>query len=86
MTPGHPLIISIAADQSFLDATAGFIWRTNLGGGISHALVICGYDDSKHAYKVFNSWGTSWGDAGYSWIDYDLLPTVSYFYAYIINN
>lgn len=82
----HPVIISITADQSFLDATPGFIWRTFLGSGVGHALVICGFDDSKNAYKVFNSWGTAWGDAGYSWIDYNLLPTISSYYSYVINN
>jgi C1A family cysteine protease len=65
-------------DSYFYNAGPGFIWKsyspTLLG---QHAVAICGYDDAKHAYKVVNSWGTGWGDAGYSWIDYDFLPTVS---------
>jgi C1A family cysteine protease len=82
----HPVIITIATDQSFWDAQAGFIWKTYSGTpGISHSLVISGYDDTKHAYKVMNSWGTTWGDAGYSWIDYDFLPQASFYYSYVIN-
>jgi C1A family cysteine protease len=42
-----------------------------------HAISLCGYDDSKHAYYAINSWGTSWGSAGYIWIDYDFLATIN---------
>ena len=36
-----------------------------------HAVTIVGYDDSKEALKIFNSWGTEWGDDGYAWVHYD---------------
>lgn len=36
-----------------------------------HAMTLCGYDDSKQAFRIVNSWGTSWGDNGYLWVDYD---------------
>ncbi|MCD4793123.1 MAG: hypothetical protein K8R54_07825 [Bacteroidales bacterium] len=37
-----------------------------------HAMTLCGYDDSRGtagAFRVVNSWGTSWGDGGYIWVD-----------------
>ncbi len=48
-----------------------------------HAVVAAGYDDSVKiknlpsgqettgALRIRNSWGTSWGDAGYGWMPYD---------------
>lgn len=36
-----------------------------------HAMVISGYDNSKHAFRIRNSWGVSWGDNGSAWVDYD---------------
>lgn len=36
-----------------------------------HAMVLSGYDDSKHAFRVRNSWGTEWRDNGSIWVDYD---------------
>lgn len=36
-----------------------------------HAMTLCGYDDSKSAFRIVNSWGTGWGDNGYLWVDYD---------------
>jgi C1A family cysteine protease len=81
----HPVIITIIADNSFVNAKSGFIWKVNSGSGaLPHTLIICGYDDSKNAYKVMNSWGTSWADGGYSWIDYDFFPSQSSYYAYAI--
>lgn len=37
-----------------------------------HAMILCGYDNSKGAngaFRVVNSWGTNWGDNGYIWVD-----------------
>lgn len=39
-----------------------------LGG---HCVMLAGHDDSKQAFKVRNSWGTSWGLNGYFYMDYD---------------
>ena len=51
-----------------------------------HAIVAVGYDDvrkirnayqggveTKGAFLIRNSWGTSWGDAGYGWLPYEYL-------------
>jgi Papain family cysteine protease/Bacterial Ig domain len=74
----HPITMSFANDNNFNTAGPDYIWNAydaSKGYGL-HAITICGYDDSKHAYKAINSWGTTWGSAGYIWIDYDFLPTV----------
>ena len=82
----HPLIMTVNLDESFTNAPPGFIWKSFSGaGGFSHALIICGYDDAKHAFKVFNSWGTNWGDAGFSWIDYDFLSQTGGTWTFVIN-
>jgi C1A family cysteine protease len=82
----HAVIATIVADNSFVNAKTGFIWKTYSGSGAAgHALIICGYDDAKNAYKVMSSWGTAWGDAGYSWIDYDFFPTKAGAYTYVMN-
>ena len=42
-----------------------------------HAIVACGYDDGRKigphtgALMIRNSWGTSWGAAGYGWLPYE---------------
>lgn len=77
LSQNHPLIAGTSIDDNFTNATAGMIWNSFNGVyGSNHGYVICGYDDSRHAYKVINSWGTSWGDNGYTWIDYDFFGTL----------
>jgi C1A family cysteine protease len=74
----HPLIAAFTVDNSFFGAGPGFIWKTYSNtNGPFHCVAICGYDDSKHAVKIMNSWGTTWGEAGFSWIDYDFLATIT---------
>ena len=41
-----------------------------LGG---HAILICGYDNTTHLFKVRNSWGADWGDNGYCYFPYDYI-------------
>jgi C1A family cysteine protease len=77
LVANHALVSVITMDQSFYNATPGFIWKSFGTSYGSHALAVCGYDDAKHAWKVINQWGTNWGDAGYGWIDYDFFPTIS---------
>jgi cathepsin L len=36
----------------------------------NHAVMIVGWDDSKNAWLMRNSWDTQWGEKGYAWIDY----------------
>lgn len=36
----------------------------------NHAIVIAGWDDSKNAWLVRNSWSDQWGENGYVWVEY----------------
>ncbi len=36
----------------------------------NHAIVIVGWDDSKNAWLVRNSWSDQWGENGYVWVQY----------------
>lgn len=36
-----------------------------------HAVLIVGYDNDLNAFKIVNSWGTSWGNLGYGWVHYN---------------
>lgn len=59
---------------------------SNYGSG-SHAMAVVGYDDNYQitvngqtltgAFKLANSWGSSWGNNGYVWVVYDALRTTS---------
>ncbi|GAB4018183.1 hypothetical protein GCM10028808_51930 [Spirosoma migulaei] len=58
------------------NARANFTrWQPELSTSLSigHAMCIVGYDDTmfgKGAFKLVNSWGSTWGDKGYFWITY----------------
>lgn len=56
------------------------VWRGYTGGIIdiktdtdktNHAVVIVGWDDTKNAYLIRNSWSKDWGENGYCWVDYN---------------
>jgi hypothetical protein len=42
----------------------------NLAQQEGHSILIVGYDDSKQAWLIRNSWGPKWGMAGYAWFGY----------------
>lgn len=76
LASGYPINIGITVFESFESdsvAETGNIPLPNiqyeqcLGG---HAVCVVGYDDSKKAFIVANSWGEDWGDKGYFYLPY----------------
>jgi hypothetical protein len=67
----YPIFIAVQVDASFDNLTPPYIWSAKYGavrGG--HALTVIGYDDTKAAFKIQNSWGSYWKDNGCLWISY----------------
>ena len=83
---GHVVLLSITADNNFVNAGPGYIWSTYLGSGASHMVGLVGWDDSRNAYLAQNSWGTRWGSSGFIWITYTNTVSVSFFYSYYMND
>lgn len=61
-----PVVVALYATWRF-QAYAGGVFYESIGGGaLNHAVVLVGWDDSKGAWIMRNSWGTGWGEiAGY---------------------
>jgi len=51
-----------------------------------HAMALVGYDDSKNAFRVRNSWGTTWGDDGSIWVGYRFFCESFCFAAFVAQN
>jgi C1A family cysteine protease len=80
-----PVIFFIATDEGFDKITPPFTWKERCGRlGEIHSMVMAGYDDSRNAFLVMNSWGTSWGDKGFAWIDYQFFLANASPNAYIL--
>lgn len=64
----QPLTVSIEADQlKFQSYKSGVFDWTGCGTTIDHAVSLVGYgtENGQEYYTMRNSWGTSWGEAGY---------------------
>jgi hypothetical protein len=66
-----PAVLGINWYDGMMDPDAsGFLRVTGqIAGG--HAILCNGYNVTKKAYKVHNSWGMSWGNKGEAWISVD---------------
>jgi hypothetical protein len=66
----RPVVLSVRVDRAFEDLRQDKYARRDGTERGFHALLLVGYDDTKGAWKVLNSWGRDWGEGGYGWIDY----------------
>jgi C1A family cysteine protease len=60
---------AVYVDSYFQAYTSGTFTR-NASGNVNHAILLVGWDDSKAAWRLKNSWGTGWGESGLMWIAY----------------
>lgn len=66
-----PVSVSIMATPAFQAYTGGVFQESGIPvGDHNHEVVLVGWDDSKGAWLLKNSWGDHWGDHGYMWIKY----------------
>jgi hypothetical protein len=74
LSENKPVIIAMDCPNSFM--YAGELWKPDSSDykvwSQGHGLAVIGYDDDKFggAFEIINSWGTDWGNGGYSWIRY----------------
>lgn len=72
-----PLAVAVYVSPAFQAYTGGVFNEHDTSHDINHGVTLIGWDDSKSAWLIKNSWGAGWGETGgmgtehgYMWIAY----------------
>ena len=72
-----PLAVGIDATEALQSYGTEEVFDEHADGSVNHVVTMIGWDDTRHAWLIKNSWGTGWGstagfgsERGYAWIDY----------------
>ena len=67
-----PLSVAVNATNAMMYYMGGTFnsCTATTANDINHAVNLVGWDDSKGAWIMRNSWGTSWGEKGYGYVKY----------------
>jgi len=80
-----PVSAAVCVNSAFQRYTGGVFTGSWFCFTINHAIVLTGWDDSKGAWRLRNSWGPDWGEDGYMWIAYGA-QYVGYSANYVVYN
>jgi len=63
----QPVSVAVEADQNSFQFYSGGVMTASCGTNLDHGVLAVGYgtDAGQDFYKVKNSWGADWGEAGY---------------------
>jgi C1A family cysteine protease len=64
-----PLAVAVAVTSAFQAYKSG-VFNESSNADINHGVTLIGWDDTKKAWRIKNSWGTGWGESGFMWIAY----------------
>jgi hypothetical protein len=64
-----PLGVCVHVSEAFHSYAEG-VFDERLDEPPNHAVLLCGWDDTKGAWLIKNSWGTDWGEDGFMWTEY----------------
>jgi len=67
----QPVAIAIEADQVAFQLYSSGVFTADCGDTLDHGVLAVGYGtmDGTDYYRVKNSWGTTWGDKGYIYLE-----------------
>ena len=57
LASGYPIVVATIVDAAFRRWQSTDLYPGNSGDGGGHAMVVVGYDDSRQAFRLINSWG-----------------------------
>jgi C1A family cysteine protease len=91
LAEGRPIVIGAQLGDRFMrwNSDAILDYDTYLNPGMQHAyhaLILAGYDDSRQAFKIINSWGETWGSNGTIWVDYTFFLNSFCYAAFVAQN
>ncbi len=91
LSKGYPILIGAQLGEHFMEWNSNKVITSDTkdynGQHAYHAMVVTGYDDTKQAFRVRNSWGESqWGDNGCIWVGYNFFLNQFIFGAWIAYN
>jgi C1A family cysteine protease len=80
LASGNPFVFGFTVYQSFEGdkvAQSGVLPMPSSSESVmgGHAVMAAGYDDSKKAFIIRNSWGDAWGQKGYFYMPYDYITS-----------
>jgi C1A family cysteine protease len=69
---GVPVVFAMTTNSEFRRIKGEvFDFPGKMSGGTGHAMIAVGYDDTRKAFRIQNSWGRGFGEGGYAWLGYD---------------
>jgi hypothetical protein len=77
LAQGHPVIFGADAGANLENLRGADIYQGDTTVLGQHAMTLVGYDDTRQAFRVINSWGTPWGERGLGWIDYTAFTSMA---------
>jgi len=90
LADNRPVIIGARLGNNFMGWNSSSVLTTDgttyNGQHANHAMILAGYDNNQGphgAFRVVNSWGTTWGDQGYIWVDCDFFCSTFCFAAFV---